>query len=115
MSVQPQYVDALRQTQQAWADAATSWTENLQKFVPSQATPFVPADSAALVDRFVGFGERLVEVNSDYAQNLVEVANAFGEAVRKHVDAVSAIVRGQIEATTELAKEQVEKLAAAAK
>jgi hypothetical protein len=115
MTVQENYTESLRRTQDAWVSAADAWTQNFQKIAgQTPGVPFSADDAAAAVDRFFDFAEQLLEASREYAKNLADVATAFTGAVRQHVDSVSDVVREQVEATTDVAKEQVDKLEDAA-
>jgi hypothetical protein len=113
MTLQDEYTTTARRAQDAWVNAAESWTGNITKATDEfrlPATPVVTADPSVAVERYFEFLGRLLEANREYAKNLAGAADAFGGAVRQHVESITGIVRDQVQVVSETAKEQVENL-----
>lgn len=122
MTIQDEYVNAARRSQDAWISAAESWTQiltknvtqnlpqNLLKAADQPRIPFAPVypgDATAAVEEWFGFAGRLMDANHEYAKNLAGVANAFTGAVRTHVDSVGEVIRDQAQAQAQVVGEVV--------
>ena len=84
MSLQDQYTDTLRQSQEAWSGALETWTNGVQKAFGSSpaspfggagfGTPFTLSDPVATVDQMFDFAEKVLEVQREFVKNLTSAA-----------------------------------------
>ena len=95
MTIQDQYIEAFRQTQETWADVVKSLTNNVQQSLgqPSSLYGFVDPNEA--IDQVFDFWEKSLEVQRDLAKELVRATISAGEKVREQVESVGAAVRQQ--------------------
>ena len=114
MTVQQQYADILRQSQEAWTGAVENVTENVRAtFTPTPAwgTP----NPTAAVDQVFDFWKKTLEIQHGIARQLVSASLATGESVRDQAAAVGEAVKDQAESVGALAREQVESILDAAR
>ena len=116
MSLQDQYTDTLRQSQEAWSGALETWTTGVQKaFGTSPAspfggsgfgtTPFTFGDPMATVDQVFDLAEKVLEVQREFVKNLTSATVSIGQAVRHQVESAGHAVRNQAESTGQLIRE----------
>lgn len=114
MTLQDEYTTSAVRAQDAWATAAASWTQNLQKVVeqvPAPVSPVAPVvDPTVFVERWFDFFASLNEANRQYVRNLAGATTATAGAVRQHVEDIGEVVRGQVQAVSNTAIEQVERV-----
>lgn len=116
MTLQDEYTATAHRAQDAFANAAGAWTDNIQKLTDQVRTPVgpaIPTDATAIVEQWFDFTERVAKVNREYILNLTGVLNTLGGAVRQHVDGLGEAVRDQVQAVSHTAREQVDKAAQA--
>ena len=125
MSLQDQYTDTLRQSQEAWSGAIETWTNGVQKAfgcppVPPfggsvfASTPFSVTDPAATVDQLFDFAEKVLEVQREFVKNLTAATFSVGQAVRHQAQSAGQAVRNQAESTGQLIREHNDMAARAA-
>ena len=125
MSLQDQYTDTLRQSQEAWSGAIETWTNGVQKAFGSSpvapfggsvfgSTPFTITDPAATVDQLFDFAEKVLEVQREFVKNLTSATVSVGQAVRHQAESAGQAVRSQAESTGQLIREHNDKAAQAA-
>jgi hypothetical protein len=116
MSLQDQYTDTLRQSQEAWSGAIETWTNGVQKAFGSApvppfggslfgSTPFTLTDPAATVDQLFDFAEKVLEVQREFVKNLTSATVSVGQAVRHQAESAGQAVRNQAESTGQLIRE----------
>ena len=113
MSLQDQYTDTLRQSQEAWSGALETWTSGVQKaFGSSPAVPFgAPfnvSDPVATIDQLFDFAEKALEVQREFVKNLAAATVSVGQAVRHQAESTGQLIRQH---NDEVAKEASDKLA----
>jgi hypothetical protein len=106
MSIQDQYIDTVRQSQQAWTGIVESLTENLQSF--GKQSPFPVVDPTEAIDQVFDFWEKTLETQREVAKQLVGATVAAGERVRTQAEEFGSVVREQAEQVTGAAREQAE-------
>jgi hypothetical protein len=73
MSVQDQYGENLRQTQEAWVKAVESWTSNVQKAfgqASSPDNPFAAVDPNTFIDQYFDVAQETLEAQREVAKNM---------------------------------------------
>jgi membrane protein involved in colicin uptake len=106
MSIQDQYIDTVRQTQQAWTGIVESLTENVQSF--GKQSPFPTVDPTEAIDQVFDFWGKTLETQREVAKQLVGATVAAGERVRTQAEEFGSVVREQAEQVTGAAREQAE-------
>ena len=84
-SLQDQYLDAVRQGQEAWAKVVRAWSDSVQRMwgdASSTTTREAPT-AEQVIDNVFGFAEELLAAQRDFARWLVRP----GSAVRGHTSA----------------------------
>ena len=115
MSVQDQYTDTVRQTQEAWSGAVETWTSGVQKaFGASPVVPFRSPDPVATIDQLFDFAEKALQVQREFVKNLVSATASVGQAVRHQAESTGDAVRTQTESTGRLIREHNDAVAQAA-
>jgi len=96
MSVQDQYGENLRQTQEAWVKAVESWTSNVQKAFAqaSPDNPFGAADPNAFIDQYFDVAQKTLEAQREVAKNMAEATKSMGETLRKQAQSVDHNTQG---------------------
>jgi len=96
MSVQYQYGENLRQTQEAWVKAVESWTSNVQKAFTqaSPDNPFGAMDPNAFIDQYFDVAQKTLEAQREVAKNMAEATQAMGETLRKQAQSVGHSTQG---------------------
>jgi hypothetical protein len=124
MSLQEQYTDTLRQSQEAWSGAIETWTNGVQKALGAAplppfgslfgSTPFTLTDPTATVDQLFDFAEKVLEVQREFVKNLTSATVSVGQAVRHQAESAGQAVRNQAESTGQLIREHNNSVAKAA-
>ena len=125
MSLQDQYTDSLRQSQEAWSGAIETWTNGVQKAFGSSpvapfggsvfgSTPFTFTDPSTTVDQLFDFAEKVLEVQREFVKNLTSATVSVGQAVRHQAQSAGQAVRNQAESTGQLIREHNDMAAKAA-
>ena len=119
MSLQDQYTDTLRQSQEAWSGAIETWTNGVQKafsaspVAPHGTSPFSFADPTATIDQIFDFAEKALEVQREFVKNLAAATLSIGQAVRHQAESAGQAVREQAESTGQLIREHNDNVAQA--
>lgn len=113
MSVQDQYTNTVRQTQEAWAGIVESVTDNLQQF--SKAAPVGSVDPSAAIDQIFDFWSKTLEAQREVLKQIAGASVAAGEKVRSQAEQVGSVVRDQGESAKQAARDQVESTERAAR
>ena len=107
MSLQDQFTNTVRQTQDAWTGIVESLTDNVQTLTSSVS--HVPtADPVAAIDQVFDFWFKTLEVQRDVLKQLAGASVAAGEQVRSQMERVGSAVREQGETAKTAAHEQTE-------
>ena len=114
MSVQDQYTDTVRQTQEAWSGAVETWTNGVQKAFGAPVAPFRTTDPTATIDQLFDFAEKALQVQREFVKNLVSATVSVGQAVRHQAESTGDAVRAQAESTGQLIREHNDTVAKAA-
>ena len=100
MTIQDQYLDTFRQTQETWADLVKSFTNDAQRTFEQPTALFSLVDPNKAIDQVFDFWEKSLEVQRDIAKQLVGASISAGEKVREQAESVGAAMRQQAETVT---------------
>jgi hypothetical protein len=83
-SPQEQYLDAVREGQEAWADAVHAWSESVQRMWgdPSSTTTREAPTAEQVIDNVFGFAEQLLAAQRDFAKRLVQATAPAADAAQ---------------------------------
>jgi len=120
MTIQDQYLDSFRQTQETWAGVVEYFTKDLQRTFERPFNPFAVIDPNQTIDQIFDFWGKSLEVQHDVVKQLVsttlaatemvrEQVESAGAAARKQADSLNETLRKQATATTEAFREQTTK------
>jgi len=100
MTIQDQYIETFRQTQETWADVVKSFADDVQRTFGQPSTFFGAVDPNETIDQVFDFWEKSLEVQRDIAKKFVGATITAGEKVREQAESVGAAVRQQAETVT---------------
>ena len=116
MTIQDQYVDTLRktqdtfrQTQETWADLVKSFTNDAQRTFGPPSSLSTLVDPNETIDQVFDFWEKSLDAQRKVAKQLVGVSISAGEKVREQAQSVSALVRKNAESAGDAMREQAAK------
>jgi hypothetical protein len=83
-SAQEQYLDAVREGQEAWAKAVRAWSDSVQRLWgdPSSTTTREAPTAEQVIDNVFGFAEQLLAAQRDFAKRLVQATAPAVEAAQ---------------------------------
>jgi hypothetical protein len=83
-SAQDQYLDAVREGQEAWANAVQAWSESVQQMwgVASSTTTREAPTAEQVIDNVFGFAEQLLAAQRDFAMRLVQATAPAPDAAQ---------------------------------
>jgi reverse gyrase len=82
-SAQEQYLDAVREGQEAWANAVRAWSDSVQQMWDASSTTTREAPTAEqVIDNLFGFAEQLLAAQRDFAKRLVQATAPAAEAAQ---------------------------------
>ena len=100
MTIQDQYIETFRQTQETWADVVKSFTTDAQWTFGQPSPLFTYLDPNKAIDQVFDFWEKSLEVQRDLAKQLVGASISAGEKVREQAESVGAALRQQADTVT---------------
>jgi len=112
MSIQDQYIETFRQTQETWADAVKSFTNDAQRAFEQPSPVFSYVDPNKSIDQVFDFWEKSLEAQRTVAKQLVGASISAGEKVREQVESVSALVRQNADSVGQALREQADSVTA---
>ena len=112
MTIQDQYIETFRQTQETWADAVKSFTNDAQRTFGQPSPLFSYVDPNKTIDQVFDFWEQSLEAQRTVAKQLVGASISAGEKVREQVESVSALVRQNADSVGQALREQAESVTA---
>jgi hypothetical protein len=83
-SAQEQYLDAVREGQEAWANAVRAWSDSVQRMwgdASSTTTREAPT-AEQVIDNVFGFAEQLLAAQRDFAKRLVQATAPAADAAQ---------------------------------
>ena len=106
MTIQDQYLDSFRQTQETWADLVKSFTADTPWAFGPASPLFTYADPNKTIDQFFDFWEQSLEAQRTVAKQVVGATISAGEKIREQVESVSAVARLNADAVGKALREQ---------
>jgi len=100
MTIQDQYIETFRQTQETWADVVKNFTNDVQRTFGQPTKFFGYVDPNETIDQVFDFWEKSLEVQRDIAKQLVGASISAGEKVREQAESVGAAMRQQADTVT---------------
>jgi hypothetical protein len=95
-SIQEQYAETIRTSQQAVVGAVEAWSKSLQSAFSSPGLTTASAvDPNQVIDQVFDFAEKMLEVQREFAKNLASTAAAAGETTRQQAEAAMKTVQDQ--------------------
>jgi reverse gyrase len=83
-SRQEQYLDAVRESQEAWANVVRAWSDSVQRMwgdASSTTTREAPT-AEQVIDNVFGFAEQLLAAQRDFAKRLVQASAPAVDAAK---------------------------------
>ena len=108
MTIQDQYIETFRQTQETWADVVKSFTTDVQRAFGQPSTFFTFVDPNETIDQVFDFWEKSLEAQRTVAKQLVGATISAGEKVREQVESVGAVVRQNADSVGQAMREQAD-------
>lgn len=106
-TIQDQYIETFRQSQETWADLVKSFTDGPWTF--GQTSPlFSYLDPNKTIDQVFDFWEKSLEAQRTVAKQLVSATVSAGEKAREQYESVSAVVRQNADSVGEALREQAD-------
>jgi len=115
MTIQDQYIETFRQTQDTWAETVKSFTDDFQRTFGQPTKFFGYVDPNETIDQVFDFWEKSLEAQRTVAKQLVGASISAGEKVREQVESVSALVRQNADSVSQALREQADSVTAAFK
>ena len=108
MTIQDQYIETFRQTQETWSDAVKSFTNDAQRAFEQPSPVFSYVDPNTAIDQAFDFWEKSLEAQRTVAKQLLSASISAGEKVREQVESVSAVLRQNADSVTQAFREQAD-------
>ena len=108
MTIQDQYIETFRQTQETWADVVKSFTTDAQWNFGQSSPLFTYLDPNKAIDQVFDFWEKSLEAQRTVAKQLVGATISAGEKVREQVESVSAVARQNADSFGQALREQAD-------
>jgi hypothetical protein len=108
MTIQEQYIETFRQSQETWADMVKSFTNDAPWTFGQSSPLFSYLDPNKAVDQVFDFWEKSLEAQRTVAKQLVSATLSASEKVREQVESVSAVVRQNADSVGEALREQAD-------
>jgi len=108
MTIQDQYIETFRQTQETWADVVKSFTTDAQWTFGQPSPLFTYLDPNKAIDQVFDFWEKSLEAQRTVAKQLVGATISAGEKVREQVESVSAVARQNADSFGQALREQAD-------
>ena len=95
MSVQDQYTDTIRHTQETLTASIASLTDNVSKAFETSGTPFTSLDPAVAVDQVFDYWSTALDLQRDVAKQLVSATVSATEQMRSQVESFSTVTHDE--------------------
>jgi hypothetical protein len=106
VSMQDQYTNTVRQTQEAWAGIVESLTDNVQAFTKS--APVTTIDPTTAIDQVFDFWSTTLEAQREILKQIAGASIAAGERVRSQAEQLGSVVREQGQSVKQAVREQAQ-------
>ena len=107
-TIQDQYIESFRQSQEAWADVVKSFTADSPWTFGQPSPLFSYLDPNKAIDQVFDFWEKSLESQRTVAKQLVSATISAGEKAREQFESASAVVRQNAETVGEALREQAD-------
>ena len=108
MTIQDQHT-TLAKTQENWAAAVESLTDNVNKMFAAAGTPLAPVDPNNAIDQVFDFWEKSLVAQREAAHTFVAATIEAGEKVRTQAETVGASIKEHVESVQNAVTEQTAK------
>jgi hypothetical protein len=90
-TAQERYLDAVREGQEAWADAVRAWSDSVQRMWgdPSSTTTREAPTAEQVIDNVFGFAEQLLAAQRDFAKRLVQETASAADAAQSKMQSTT--------------------------
>ena len=112
MTIQEQYLDTFRQTQETWADLVKSFTNDAQRTFEQPMALFRLVDPNKTIDQAFDFWEKSLEAQRTVAKQLVGATISAGEKLQEQVESLSALARQNVDSVAQALREQADSVTA---
>jgi hypothetical protein len=112
MTIQDQYIETFRQTQETWVDVVKSFTTETPWTFGPRSPLFSYVDPNKTIDQFFDFWEQSLEAQRTVAKQLVGASISAGEKVREQVESVSSVLRQNADSVGQAFREQADTVTA---
>jgi acetyl-CoA carboxylase carboxyltransferase component len=83
-SLQDQYLEAMRQSQEGVLKAFESWTKSVQQTFGQTSTSAIgPVDANQIIDEVFQFAEKMLETQRQFAKSLIAASESAVEGQRR--------------------------------
>jgi hypothetical protein len=91
MSLQEQYGENLRQTQEAWVKAAEAWTSSIQNaFSQTSAdNPLESVDPNTFIDQYFDVAQRTLDAQREVARNMAKASQSLSQGLRRQAESAN--------------------------
>lgn len=95
MSIQDQYTDTMRQSQETWTAMVQSLTDNMTKAFGTTGSQFPTVDPNAAIDQVFDFWTKALDMQREAAKQLVGATVSAGEKIRSQAESFTPAVHDQ--------------------
>ena len=113
MTIQDQYLDSIKQTQETWAGVVEYFTKDLQRTFEQPYNPFVVVDPNETIDQIFDFWEKSLEVQRDVVKQFVSTTIAATDKAREQFESAGNAVREQADTANDAWRKQASATSAA--
>jgi len=82
-TIQEQYTEIVKQSQEAVLTAVEAWTKTVQDAFGQLPAASVPVDPEQVIDQVFDFAGKLLAAQRDFAKNLVHTSTSVAETLRQ--------------------------------
>jgi len=107
-TIQDQYIETFRQTQETWSDMVKAFTPDAPWTFGETSPLFSYLDPNKAIDQLFDFWEKSLEAQRTVAKQLVSASISAGEKAREQFESVSAVVRQNADSVGEALREQAD-------
>ena len=89
MTVQDQFSDTIRKTQQDWVSVMESWRQSVRKTFAQTENPFSVADTSDAIDQVFDFWTTALEMQREFAKQFVGATAEPADKVRSQAESLA--------------------------
>jgi hypothetical protein len=96
MSIQDQYGENLKKTQEAWVAAVESWTTSVKNAFgqTSADNPFGQVDPNTFIDQYFDLAAKTLEAQREVAKKMAQATQSMNEGLRKQTESAVSNTQG---------------------